>query len=155
VWYNGNITGGSMRIYLDNCCFNRPYDDQSQKTIRRETVAKLDIQSRIYAGEIELVWSYILEYENSLNKNLEKKNAILKWKSLAIIDINETPMIIELSKVIMKTGIHLKDAIHLASAIEASADFFITVDKRVLKFNDERIKICNPVEFAELLEGKR
>ena len=29
------------RIYLDNCCFNRPYDDQSQPRIRFETQAKL------------------------------------------------------------------------------------------------------------------
>ena len=27
-----------MRIYLDNCCFNRPYDDQSQLRILLETM---------------------------------------------------------------------------------------------------------------------
>jgi len=26
------------RIYLDNCCFNRPYDDQSQPRVRFETL---------------------------------------------------------------------------------------------------------------------
>jgi hypothetical protein len=50
----------SMRIYLDNCCFNRPYDDQSQIRIRIESEAKLFIQAKILAGEIELAWSYIL-----------------------------------------------------------------------------------------------
>jgi predicted nucleic acid-binding protein len=28
------------RIYLDNCCFNRPYDDQAYLTIRLESEAK-------------------------------------------------------------------------------------------------------------------
>ena len=29
-----------MRIYLDNCCYNRPYDDQSKIRIRLETKMK-------------------------------------------------------------------------------------------------------------------
>lgn len=33
-----------MKIYLDNCCYNRPYDDQSQLRISLETQAKLYIQ---------------------------------------------------------------------------------------------------------------
>lgn len=43
-----------MRIYLDNCCFNRPFDNQSQLRVRLETEAKLWIQERVAAGEIEL-----------------------------------------------------------------------------------------------------
>jgi hypothetical protein len=33
------------RIYLDNCCFNRPYDDQESKVIRLESEAKMMIQT--------------------------------------------------------------------------------------------------------------
>lgn len=43
-----------MRIYMDNCCFNRPFDGQIQVRIRLETEAKLRIQERVVAGEIEL-----------------------------------------------------------------------------------------------------
>jgi hypothetical protein len=57
-----------MLLYLDNCCFNRPFDDQKQIRIRIETEAKLYIQEKIISGEFELAWSYILEYENSVNK---------------------------------------------------------------------------------------
>ena len=53
-----------MRIYLDNCCFNRPYDDQSQFKIRIESEAKLAIQEKVKNGLIELVWSFLLDYEN-------------------------------------------------------------------------------------------
>ncbi len=35
-----------MRIYLDNCCYNRPYDDLSQLTVSLEAQAKLFIQTR-------------------------------------------------------------------------------------------------------------
>ena len=33
-----------LRVYLDNCCFNRPFDNQLQPRIRFETQAKLHIQ---------------------------------------------------------------------------------------------------------------
>jgi hypothetical protein len=48
------------RLYLDNCCFNRPFDDQSHLKIRMETEAKLSVQRDILSGRHELVWSYIL-----------------------------------------------------------------------------------------------
>jgi hypothetical protein len=51
-----------MRIYLDNCCFNRPFDDQNQIRINLEAQAKLYVQSLIKDDKIELAWSYILDY---------------------------------------------------------------------------------------------
>jgi hypothetical protein len=38
---------GNKTIYLDNCAYNRPFDDQSQLRISLETQAKLYIQSLI------------------------------------------------------------------------------------------------------------
>jgi len=29
-----------LKIYLDNCCYNRPYDDQSQLKVSLEAQAK-------------------------------------------------------------------------------------------------------------------
>lgn len=36
-----------IRIYLDNCCFNRPFDDMGNINIRLESIAKLHIQNLI------------------------------------------------------------------------------------------------------------
>ncbi len=63
-----------MKIYLDNCCYNRPFDDQSQIKINLEAQAKLYIQAKIREGAYDLVWSYILDYENG--KIHMKKNAL-------------------------------------------------------------------------------
>ena len=54
-----------MRIYLDNCCYNRPYDDQLQMRIHLDTEAKLHIQDMVKNNELELVTSYMLDYENA------------------------------------------------------------------------------------------
>jgi hypothetical protein len=55
----------TMRSYLDLCCFNRPYDDQSQVRVRLETEAKLSLQDKVRSGECTLVWSAVLDLENS------------------------------------------------------------------------------------------
>jgi len=48
-----------IRVYLDNCAYNRPYDDQSQAKIELETQAKLKIQRMIKDQQIELASSYM------------------------------------------------------------------------------------------------
>jgi len=44
------------RIYLDNCCFNRPYDDQTNLNIYLEAEAKIFIQNEILNNTFELAW---------------------------------------------------------------------------------------------------
>lgn len=68
-----------MRIYLDNCCYNRPYDDQTQLRISLESQAKLHIQDMIKDGKLELVASYVLTYENSRNRFVVKRTAISRF----------------------------------------------------------------------------
>jgi hypothetical protein len=46
-----------LRVYLDNCCYNRPFDDQTALFVYLETLAKLQIQQMVQHGEIELIWS--------------------------------------------------------------------------------------------------
>ena len=36
-----------LKIYLDNCCYNRPFDNQKDRAIGAETQAKMFIQSLI------------------------------------------------------------------------------------------------------------
>jgi hypothetical protein len=75
--------GPYMKIYLDNCCFNRPFDDQSHLRILLESEAKLRIQDRIRSGEFSLVWSYMLDFENGKNPYIERREQIGKWRNLA------------------------------------------------------------------------
>ncbi len=56
-----------MRVYLDNCCFNRPFDDQDSLTVRLETEAKLQVQSMVKSGVLMLGWFYVLDFENAAN----------------------------------------------------------------------------------------
>ena len=33
-----------MRVYLDNCCYNRPFDPSVQTRVQVETICKLAVQ---------------------------------------------------------------------------------------------------------------
>lgn len=50
-----------MLVYLDNCCYNRPFDDQNNLQIKLETEAKLYIQKLIEELKIDLAWSSMLD----------------------------------------------------------------------------------------------
>ncbi|MCL6590581.1 MAG: PIN domain-containing protein [Firmicutes bacterium] len=141
-----------MRIYLDNCCFNRPFDDQKQMKIALESEAKLFIQDGILAGRFELVWSYILEYENAVNPFEERKRTIESWKEIAVFNCEANEEIVLTAESIENRGIKAKDALHIACAVHANCDYFLTTDIKLLKCNLPMIKIVSPIEFVKRLE---
>lgn len=149
--------GQKLRVYLDMCCFNRPYDDQSQLRISLETQAKLHIQELIKDGSIELVTSYTLQYENSQNRESMRRNAIeafaKKYRTVNI-GVEQDEDITEAAKPIMDAGLKEKDAFHLASAMMGACDYFITTDDRVLKHKSTAIAIVDPTEFIRLEIGE-
>ena len=68
-----------MRIYLDMCCYNRPYDDQTQEGISKETEAKLLIQNMIRNSALDLVDSYMLRYECDKNPFEMRRTPIMDF----------------------------------------------------------------------------
>jgi hypothetical protein len=68
------------RVYLDNCAYNRPYDNQSDINIRLESEAKLFIQEMIKDNMIDLVWSSVNIFENNDNPSPEKRERIMAWE---------------------------------------------------------------------------
>jgi len=139
-----------MRFYLDNCIFNRPFDDQSNTRVRLETEAKLYMQQCIKEGKAELVWSYILDFENDQNPFEEKRTAIDKWKKLAVVDIEETDMLKKRADSYVAHGVKAKDALHVSAAIAGHADYFVTTDDRLLNKLCEmtEIQAANPVDVV-------
>lgn len=148
-----------MRIYLDMCCYNRPYDDQSQLKIAMETLSKLNIQNQIKQQKLELITSYMLRYECSNNPFEMRRNTIYDFinkntYAYAYVGTEHQVEIETKATEIMKTGIKFKDACHVASAIFAGCKYFISTDKRLLKFHTAEIKMVTPIEFITETEGE-
>jgi len=139
-----------MRIYLDNCCFNRPFDDQRQPRVRLEAEAKLFIQEKIRAGGMELAWSYILDYENGANPFPERRRVIGDWQKCAAIDVEETPDVVDRARLLVAQGLKAKDALHVACAIAAGCARFVTTDDQILRrgHDIQEIIVVDPLSFV-------
>ena len=101
--------------------------------IKLETEAKLFIQKGVIHGNYELVWSYILEYENSQNRFDDKRNAVYDWKNRAKIHCIENDEIIKYAETLKNMNIRTKDALHIAYSVYAHSDYFITTDRQLFK----------------------
>ena len=139
-----------MRVYLDNCCYNRPFDDQSQLTTALETFAKLQIQSLMRSGDIEYVWSDSLCHEVNRSPFPKRYRAIVSWLDGAAVYIETTDDVIERARDFTGIGVKKMDALHIASAAKAGCDWFFTTDKGILKKvrNVGSMRVANPVEFV-------
>jgi len=144
----------NYKIYLDNCTFNRPFDKRNQLSIVLEADAKLYIQQSILEKRIDLVWSYILDFENDANPFKERRFAVKQWQKLAITDIDENEQILKNAINLTKLGLKSKDALHVACAMFAECDFFITTDSNILKKLKKysKIRAISPIEFIYLFK---
>jgi hypothetical protein len=135
------------KVYLDNCCYNRPYDDQSQLRVEIETKAKLSIQEQITNGQLDLVISFMSEIENSDNPFEERKRSISGFFSYSGLNIRPSDALKLLTNEIVEKGLKPEDATHVAASILAGCDYLFTTDDRILKYTDDRIRIMNPTDF--------
>ena len=142
-----------LKIYLDNCCYNRPFDDLSQEKIKNEATAKMFIQSLIKYKSLLLYYSFMSLYEindNPFTGNREHIFNFVKEYASVYISARCINEIEPLSRDMMRSGLKKKDAIHLACSIIGECHYFITTDKRVLNCRTDKIKIVNPIDFVEI-----
>ena len=147
-----------MRIYLDNCAFNRPYDDLSQMSVNLEAQAKLHIQSWIRDGLFELVTSEMLMTEiEACPFDFRRKGIGDYVEENASIHVGpaQNRRVDEMAREIMSTGVKYKDACHVASAIIGQCSYLISTDKRLLKYQTSLLRLVNPIRFVEEMEEMR
>lgn len=122
-----------MRIYLDNCCLQRPLDDQTHPRRRVETEAVFAILAAIQSGDHQLLSSEALEYEISRIPDDSRRSEVLSVLTLASERLEITGDVEAVALRIEKSGIAAMDALHLALASSAKADYFCTCDDVLLR----------------------
>jgi predicted nucleic acid-binding protein len=122
-----------------------------------ETEAKLFIQDCIKQNELELAWSFILDFENSANPFDEQRDSIWEWKTIAkAIILAEDEIKILAKRFEKEKAIKPKDALHLSCAIFIMCDYFLTTDKDLVKKAKSipEISVLNPIDFVLEWEEK-
>jgi predicted nucleic acid-binding protein len=146
----GNVTD-MQKIYLDMNIYNRPYDDQTQVRIKLETIAIFEILHAMKSGHIHVLWSFILEYENSLNPYNDIRAEAEQMAQFTAETVDATEDIRQMTKHYESKGVKPRDALHVACAEHASATYFITCDDKLLKKQAVlpiRVKLLNPLDYC-------
>lgn len=142
----------SYKIYLDACCLNRPFDDQTQPRIALETQAILSILSQCESGLWKLITSAALDEELDQTPDLERLKNVKTILAIAKIKVISSQFIEGRSTELQKLGFSGYDATHIASAERSQADIFLTTDDRLIKKAQNNtqlihVEIDNPVQW--------
>ena len=117
----------------------------------------LTFRIRSKRSSIELVSSEMLMFEVTQCPIEQRRDMIREYielNSSVHVGPGSSEKVREMARVIMATGVKYKDACHVASAIIAECDYFISTDKRLLKYKSDVIRIVNPIEFISEMEGE-
>lgn len=142
-----------MFIYLDTCCLNRPYDDQSQPRIQLEAAAVLAILERVTAGDVQLASSSVLQFEIHRIADQTRRNGILHFLSYSSSYQPLTTEIEQRGILLNKLGFKRLDALHLATAEALKVDVLLTTDDQLLRRATQHstqitVSVLNPVQFS-------
>ncbi len=137
-----------MKIYFDNCCLNRPYDDLYDNIVRMEAEAVLSIIDTCESGEWEYFGSDVLLDEILGMSNTDRRERVMLLYYSAASHINLTNAIILRAKEFEQWGIKSYDALHLSSAESGGADVLLTTDRRFINAaqrSNANILVQNPL----------
>lgn len=141
-----------MIIYLDNCCYNRPFDDQTQERIHLESEVILTVLKMGQMKQVVIAGSDILELEMNRMQDENKKQKVLDLYLVAGMHIPYTEKIkMRSAKIMSVSKIRAFDSLHIASAEQANADVFLTTDDKLEKMAEKLelgTRVVNPLRFA-------
>lgn len=141
-----------MRIYLDVCCLNRPFDDHTQDRVRLESEAVLTILGHCQTKNRILLSSEVIDLEISKIPDDDRRQRVGILTSLAqsyiVIDEETEKRAMELERL----GFKPFDAFHIACAEKGRAEVLLTTDDDLLRKawrhkGAFKIKIENPVKW--------
>jgi predicted nucleic acid-binding protein len=149
-----------LKLYLDNCCLNRPYDDQTQEKIHLESEAILAIVKKLNQENFEIFGSSALDFEIEQIKNEEKRVKVKYFYEQTInarMEYKES--IFQRAKELSEqSAIRTLDRFHLAFAENIGADVLLTTDmkfERACLKLDLNIKVMNPLNYVlEVMENE-
>jgi predicted nucleic acid-binding protein len=123
----------SIKLYLDCCALQRPFDDRSQVRVATEAEAVLQLFEEFEADSIDIASSDVLLFELSKIDLSPRRTHCINLLAKSSYFVALTDSIEELAQSYSKSGIKTLDALHLASAVKGDADYFCSCDDRFVK----------------------
>ena len=148
----------AKRIYLDVCCLNRPFDNQSQQRVRLEAEAIKSVLLFIGTGQWIGIGSEAIDFEIARMADRDRQVEVASiaggFPECVRVEDSERRRGVALERL----GFASADALHLACAEKARADVFLTTDDALLNragrhAKELTVRVANP--FAWLVEVLR
>ena len=144
----------NWKIYLDTCCLNRLFNDQTQVRIRQETEAVKVILARFFTAQWQWLSSTVL-----MNEISKTPNKTLRTEIEDLLDLADRNVTVEMTEIARGTqleslGFKWLDALHIACAESGGADILLTTDDRMLRRAKRfrlrlRVRVENPYTWLE------
>ena len=141
-------------VYLDVCCLNRPFDDQSQGRVKLEAEAVLLILSQVERGNFRWASSEAVIHEIRQIRDSDRRQRLLQSITLAGETVEITSEIQCRATELVRLGFGAMDSLHLACAETAECLIFLITDDRLLKRASDcrrkiRVLVKNPLTWAQ------
>lgn len=140
-----------LKLYLDNCCYNRPFDDLEQEKINLEANAIENIFRKHINKEVEIYKSMAIDFEISKIKSDNKRRQVEDlYDAMELIEIDYSEEIKQIAIELRQYNIKDMDSLQLAFAESNDIDYFITTDRLLINASKRanlKIKVINPIEF--------
>ena len=141
-----------MRIYLDICSLQRPFDDRSHPRVNIEAEAVLTILRLVESDRLQLLTSEAIQFEINRIPNPYRKLQAVELLKLSSEFIQLDTEMETQGHELVKAGVKPMDALHAASAFGAQADYFCSCDDLLLKklksLNNLKTKVVSPLELV-------
>ena len=138
-----------VKLYLDNSFLNRFFDDPSIGTNKLDREILLRVLDQVHAGNIQLVNSSVIAFENARNPFPERKEFVEQVMQSASLFQGYTDAAVERAEELVEVcKLSLYDARHIAVAETAQVAFFLTCDYDLVKKYQGTLNVMTPTTFA-------
>jgi len=141
-----------LKLYLDNCCYSRPFDDLKQEKNNLEAQAIKVIIDKYCNKQFRIYTSDALVFEmNKIKDQIKRAKVLEVYNKLNLTNIQYSDDILKRAYEIRNHNIKNMDSLHIAYAESLNIDYLITTDRLLINASSRanlKIKVINPINFV-------
>lgn len=146
-----------IRNYLDTCCFNRPFDDQTQLRVQLESRAVLRVLEFVRRDEWALIGSDAINAELAAMRDPKRRGQVIELASAETEHVSIDAELSRRQQLLEGMGFGGYDSAHIACAEAAGADVLLTTDDALIRRarrlqHQLAVRVTNPVSWLEEIE---
>ena len=145
-----------MKIYIDVCCYNRPFDNPAhllQASVQAEITAIMSALEVCRVENFSVIGSPAVVLEiNKIQNDVKRRQVMGFYLGAKTEEIQSTDDIEARTQQLIGLGLRMLDSYHVAFSEAANVDYLLTTDTRLVNAAPRmglKIKVINPIKFLQ------